>query len=666
MIKTVLKYLLGFSLLLSNLFGQNNVFVNQSGYLPDATKFLVCNSAADSFYIVDSQTGGIKFASQFSSSFQNDPLSGMDLKIGNFSGFTLSGKYIVETNSGDYSFPFSISDTVYNKVYRLSQKAFYFQRCGTSLLMRNAGDYHHLACHTQDGFYHQSTGLNGFKYAIGGWHDAGDFGKYIVNAGITLGTLMLGYELFPDYFEADDLNIPESGNGIPDLLDEIRYELDWALKMQDTSGGVFTKLTPLNFAPFEMPEYDNATRYLYQISSAATADFAAFTAHAFRVFDDYDSLFAQTCLTASLNAWNYLEEHPNIVPPGGFVNPNDTNTGEYGDSNDKDERLWAAAELFASTNDTVFENYYLSNFNSVGLFTGMSWQWVAPLAHLVYLLNTGSQNTVAYAELKASLLSYVEELKTKMNSNGFRIPLNDGEFYWGSNSGVLNSSIYFIALDYINQNDDNFDYILQTMNYILGCNPLNQSFISGIGTKRLMHPHHRQSESDNILEPVPGLLAGGPNQYLNDATLQALFDENTPPALCYVDSVTSYASNEIAINWNAPLVFVAGYLNGKGMFTSVGELENEKPDKIILYQNFPNPFNPNTIIKFEINKRANVRLEIFDSLGRKIITKINKTLTPGIYFTDFSTANTHLASGVYLYKLTVNGNSLTKKMVLIK
>ena len=147
-----------------------------------------------------------------------------------------------------------------------------------------AGVYYHSSCHPGDGFYHSSTGQSGFKLSTGGWHDAGDYGKYIVNAGITLGTSLLAYESFPSKFNQDDLNIPESGNSIPDLLDEVRYELEWYLKMQNSNGGVYFKLTKQQFESFIMPNNDSGMRYIYQLSSNATGDFVAVMARASRIF----------------------------------------------------------------------------------------------------------------------------------------------------------------------------------------------------------------------------------------------------------------------------------------------------------------------------------------------------------------------------------------------
>ncbi len=660
------KNIIFFFVITFSVFSQNRLFVNQAGYLSNGVKSVVANFPADSFKVVKTENLQTLFRGAFSLTFNEDALSGMDLVVGDFSSFNIPGNYKIITDDGTESFTFNISDTVYNQVYRLAQKAFYFQRCGTQLVMANAGVYHHLACHTQDGFYHSTSGHYGFRYAIGGWHDAGDFGKYIVNAGVTVGTLLMAYEVFPNYFNSDDLNIPESGNGIPDLLDEIRYELEWEMKMQDSSGGVFTKLTPKNFSGFMMPEQDNSTRYIYQISSTATADFAAQTARAYRVFLPYDSVFATSCLNAATLAWQFLEQNPSIVPSGGFVNPDDTNTGEYGDGNDKDERLWAAIELYSSTSENDYGDYYLSNFNSVGLFTSISWQQVASMAHLTYLLNVNNPNEVTFAVLKSSLSQQVLGIRGKMLANGFSIPLSDGNFYWGSNGSVLNDAILLIAFDKLNQNDDDFNYISKILDYILGLNPHNQSFVSGVGVNRLMHPHHRQSQSDGITEPVPGLLAGGPNQYLNDPTMQDLFNDNTPPALCYVDTVSSYASNEIAINWNAPLVFVAGYLNGKGNLTEVEEDLGAVPTDIKLYQNYPNPFNPDTNINFSINHITDVNLSVFDVLGRKIATLVNKRLGKGKYSFRVNSSSLNLSSGIYFYQLNAGQHSFTKKMVVIK
>ncbi len=212
------------------------------------------------------------------------------------------------------------------------------------------------------------------------------------------------------------------------------------------------------------------------------------------------------------------------------------------------------------------------------------------------------------------------------------------------------------------------------LNYILGTNAHNISFVTGVGSKSVMHPHHRPSWADGILAPVPGLLAGGPNQYLNDDVLKRNFNAETPPALCYIDSVESYASNEIAINWNASLVFVLGYFNGEGLTSIDDQSSILYPQSFKLNQNYPNPFNPSTIISWQAPVSGWQTLKIYDALGREVATLVNEFRAAGNYEVEFNSAinNKQLASGVYYYQLRMenpaNGTNFmeTKKMIILK
>ena len=337
------------------------VFINQVGYLPALPKIFYTSSIADSFYIIESITGDVKYRDEIYFSASNDPATGLTLYSGDFSAFQTNGNYFILLSNGDSSFVFSINSNVYDDVYKKSLKGYYFQRCGTALLQPNAGVYSHTACHPGDGFYHSSTGQSGYRLATRGWHDAGDYGKYVVNSGITVGTLLSAYENFPEKFNQDNLNIPESGNGVPDLLDEVRYELEWLLKMQNENGGVYFKVTKEQFESFIMPQYDSGIRYIYELSSCATGDFAAMMARAARIYHSIDTTFSNKCLNASTLAWSFLTAHSTIVPVGGFKNPVGTGTGEYGDTNDSDERLWAAAELYETTGLDEYNNYVIAN-----------------------------------------------------------------------------------------------------------------------------------------------------------------------------------------------------------------------------------------------------------------------------------------------------------------
>ncbi len=490
----------------------------------------------------------------------------------------------------------------------------------------------------------------------------------MVNAGITVGTLLMAYELFPERFSFDDLNIPESGNAVPDILDEARYELDWLFKMQASSGGVYFKVTRENFSGFVMPSNDTANRYIYQISSTATADFAAVMARASRVYADFDSAFSSECLAAAVKAWAFLKANPSIVPTGGFKNPGGTNTGEYGDGNDSDERLWAAAELFAVTDGTEYNDYFTSHYGNGQINSEMGWQNVRIMALLTYLtLTRPASSSAAQAKIQSSLMNYCYNLITEINNSGFRAAVKPGEFNWGSNSNALNRAVVLIiGYDYM-KDPDLLTAAQDQLNYIYGCNANNISYVTGVGEHHVMHPHHRPSAADGITEPVPGLLAGGPDQYLNDDVLKAHYTSATPPALCYIDDQGSYASNEIAINWNAPLVFVTGYFNYEGNVTGVEKYNINIPRQIELDQNFPNPFNSTTVISYRLNKSSNIRFKVFNVLGRLLLDKDLGIKNPGenqVAWNGTDNKGNSLSSGVYYF--TLSGAGVFKKMILLK
>ncbi len=646
-----------------------NVLANQVGYLPDHVKYVYFTSTADSFSVIDRTDGSVQFKGPIVMTAAKDPATGLQTSRGDFSAFTREGTYHISTSSGDTSVTFRVANDVYEDLYRKSMKGFYFQRCGTALLAANAGVYARTICHTNDAVFHSSAGTVGSAVTTGGWHDAGDYGKYVVNAGISVGTLLLAYEMFPAKFRYDDLNIPESGNGVPDLLDEVRFELQWLLEMQEPGdGGVYFKVTTANFDAFEMPSKDLATRYIYERSSTATGDFAAVMAQAARIYRPYDSAFAATCLDAARLAWYFLQMYPTIVPynnGAGFLNPQGTSTGEYGDANDSDERLWAAAELFETTGEASFNTYFKNHYADRGIFTStMGWPNVGPMAQIAYLIGSqpASSSTIV-SQLQTGLNTYCASLVNRAAADGLNVSLATGDYGWGSNSGALNNAVLLIVGSTTAGNQGFLNAALEQLNYILGCNGLNRTFVTGVGTVSPMNPHHRPSYSDGVIPPIPGLLAGGPDRYLDDAVLKAAFTSATPPALCYLDNWQSYASNEIAINWNAPLVFVAGFFN-QSPATSVNTLRQEVPHRFSLNQNYPNPFNPKTVISSQLTVDSRVKLAVYDLLGREVAVLANGRYPAGTY--SFTFDGNGLASGVYFYRLIAGENAVTRKMVLQK
>lgn len=658
--------------MLMSAFAARIVAVDQAGYPTGARKEAIVTAFADSFHVLTVDTRMILFRGPLAMASLGDPATGLELYKADFTAFTRPGTYLVRTSAGDTSAHFSINDSVYTSVARAALKGFYYQRCGTALLQAHAGPWNHPACHiTTDAFFHASAESTGYALTTGGWHDAGDYGKYIVNAGVTVGTLLLAYEVVPASFSFDDLGIPESGNGVPDLLDEVRYELLWMLSMQSAGGGVFFKITKPQFEGFVMPQSDTGFRSIYRISSTATGDFAAVMARAARTYRAFDTTFANRCLAAAAKAWDYLLAHPTIVPANGFTNPPGTATGEYGDGNDSDERLWAAAELFLARGDAGTHAYFRTNYATGGIITNeMAWPDVRALAQIAYLRGTraGIDGAIQQA-IRTSLTTNCGAIITLRDDSGFRTALSPGGYNWGSNSAVLNKAVLLLVGRESGGPAEWEAAALEQLHYVLGTNVHALSFVTGIGERTVMHPHHRPSAADGVLAPVPGLIAGGPNRFITqDPVLQARFTSSTPPAFCYIDDQGSYASNEIAINWNAPLVFVAGYFaRSQGGPAGVRE-SSILPREIRLDQNYPNPFNGTTVIPFTLPRAMDVDLVILDILGRQVARIGLGALGAGDHHAVWDGAGGRVSSGRYFYTLASGGRpaSSVRPLVLLR
>ncbi len=530
---------------------QNNAIrVDMEGYRTESKKYvMLVGQNYTSFTVKRVSDNATVFTGTFAAPI-NDAASGDSVRIGDFSALTTQGEYYVQVTGLGESYNFRISDTVNNDVLIWLMRGFYSQRCGTSVSLTHRGTtFSHGACHLNDATYDSSTGLSGTKITTGGWHDAGDYGKYALNSGITMGELLMAFERYKDSLQFLNFGLSYSGGAMPDYLVECKYNLDWMLKMQHTNGGVFHKLSN-GFPQGIMPTADTATRYIFQISSAATADFAAVMAIASRVYAPYDAAYAATCLTAAQNAWNFLSANPNIVPDGGFSGGLG---GAYGDSDDRDERLWAAVELFNTTGAAVYNNYVASHYTDRTLTLmsdgGDDWKELHPLAYIGYMRSTQpTVNTTVVNAMKTAFQTHVNTFRTRVEStSGYKYVLNPGDYYWGSNSVALNRAIRLLAAADIFADPTYKDAAEETLHYMLGRNPMNKSYLTYVGEVYTSNPHHQPSIADGITPPWPGLLAGGPNEY---------YDSGSAPAKCYVDDAGNYTSNEIAINWMAAYAYV--------------------------------------------------------------------------------------------------------------
>jgi len=550
-----------------------SIKVDQVGYLPARAKLAIVTDpgATGSFSVRRSADGSEVLTGRLGPP-RADADTGDTVRAADFSVLDQTGSFYLDVAGVGASHEFDVAPDVYAKVFYLAMRAFYGQRCGSAVdLAPTYPGYRHPACHAPgtpnpDALMHVSSGAAGAVEATRGWHDAGDYGKYVVNSGITTGELLWTFEAFAGRVGSVRLDIPESGGAVPDLLSEVRWNLDWMLKMQDRDGGVWHKLTSERFGSFVMPERDDGgPRYVIGTgsgpykSSCATGDFAAVMAAAARIFRPFDPDFAAAALAAAERAWRWLSLHPSVV----FKNCCGVQTGEYGDANCADERLWAAAELFRTTGAAEYNAYFTANHASArpGLIGGgaPSWQDVGTLALLTYYFSAPPATDEAVrAEIRADTLAAADAIVARTAANPYHVSLRSTDYVWGSNGVAANYGVLLDLAYAIQPSPAYLDAAADNLHYLLGRNSFGLSWVTQTGRRPFHNPHHRPSGADANAEPWPGLLSGGPNRYGGDPVIDAM--PATPPARRYKDDQGSYASNEVAINWNAPLVFLLASL----------------------------------------------------------------------------------------------------------
>ncbi|HMA97038.1 MAG TPA: glycoside hydrolase family 9 protein, partial [Polyangiaceae bacterium] len=509
-----------------------------------------------------------------------------------FTSFSKPGRgYSLKVGS-DKSFPFDIDDELYHQLKYDALHYFYHNRSGIEIKLPYAGEqkWARPAGHSNSDRAVGCAPDAACDYQLdvtGGWYDAGDHGKYVVNGGITVWTLLnlwertkfLGSSLAD--FADGKLNIPENTNRVPDLLDEVRWELDWMMRMQvpdgkPKAGMVHHKVhdanwTALGIAPHEAEK--KMQRFLRPPSTAATLNLAANGAQCGRVFRGVDDAFAQRCLVAAEKAWVAARANPAV-----YALASDTNGGgPYDDKDVSDDFYWAAAELWVTTRKDQYKRIvqaspYHKNFRmTAGNSTAsMTWGETDTLGKISMAIVPQAADAATLGRMRMQVVEAADEYLKIISATGYSVPFKgepDGAYPWGSNSFVINNAIVLaLAFDFTGQKKY-FDGALEAMGYLLGRNPLGQSYVSGYGSKPLQWPHHRfwAFQVDKRFPPAPpGCLSGGPNSGLQDPYAQAAGLKGCAPQKCFVDHSEAWSTNEITINWNAPLAWVSAFLDEKG------------------------------------------------------------------------------------------------------
>ena len=552
---------------------QNPVKVNQVGYYCDAEKIAVIEPEVkgNTFTLKDAK--GKKVWSGKSIKSLKSPFNQKVRRTVDFSSVTRPGTYTL--TAGKYSQPIVISDHPYQKVAQAALKAFYLQRTGVAIERKYAGDYARPAAHSDEQVrVHPSAASAGRPAGTiisspGGWYDAGDYNKYIVNSGFTIGLILQSYQVNKEYFDQMEVNIPESGNGVADLLDEMMFNLRWMLTMQDPAdGGVYHKLTTPNFEGFVMPATCQQPRYVVQKSTQAALDFAATMALAARIYSAYPLYrdFCRQALPAAERAYAWAVKNPTVLydqPGNNEKYEPKIQTGMYDDKYTADEFFWAATELYLTTH----EQGYLEQARQFlpQQFSLPTWGDVAGLGILQWLnqelLGTADAQAVDMTGIKAAMKQFCDADISRLPTSSFHSVFGNQaeDFVWGSNSEMCAGRGLVMMYQYALSKDKTYQQAaLGTLDHLFGRNATGYCYVTGFGSQRVMHPHQRLSAADGIEAPLPGFLAGGANSGKQDANQVPPYAES--PDECYQDHVDSYASNEIAINWNAYLVSLLGWM----------------------------------------------------------------------------------------------------------
>lgn len=554
---------------------KNPIKVNQVGYLTHESKIATIEPEAKSkSFLIRDQKGKTVWRTKHATT-KKSPFSSKFRQEIDFSSITKPGRYTLV--AGRHQQSFIISSDPYTEALKASIKGYYYQRSGESLERKYAGEYARPAAHLDTHvMVHPSAATP--KRPAGtiisspkGWYDAGDYNKYIVNSGFTLGLILQSYQLHQDRFNSLNLQIPESDNKIPDILDEMMYNLEWMLTMQDpTDGGVYHKLTTPNFEGFVMPEDCKQQRYVVQKTTTAALDFAATMALAARIYQKFPEFqcFCQQAREAAERAYAWAVKHPTVYYDQDGNNKKFSpaiHTGGYGDNHTEDEFFWAATELYFTTSETSYleqakqfvpDEFCIPSWGNVaglGIF-----QWVNQ-----ELLGTPDAGKLPMKEIKESLKKKCDEDIQELATSSFHSIFGNSaqDFHWGSNSESCLGRGIAQMYEYALTKDSKYrQAALSTLDYFFGRNATGYCYLTGFGTQRVMNIHHRISAADNIKEPVPGLVAGGANKGQEDAEFVPAYASNIPDE-SYQDNVGSYASNEIAINWNAYLVSLLGWIN---------------------------------------------------------------------------------------------------------
>ena len=543
-----------------------DIRLNSLGFLPTNDKIATIHwtSAPTNWYLLTSP-GNVTVTSGTFSAPMSDAQTGEtnNLYLAIFSSYTTEGTYYLNVPTVGKSSIFDIRADVYNDPFVPVFKAMYEWRCGTAVTVTYGGNtFSHAACHMNDAYDDNVGGTGTKKASLKGWHDAGDYGKYIVNAGITMGCLFDAWDMFGTQINSLSYGLPSTAPGYPEFLEELKWETDWMLTMQAANGSVYEKVSTVDFDPFELPELDTATRYFWgwnNVGTAETGQFCAVMAMAARYFQPYDAAYATTCLNAATSAYNFLTGHLTNTT----ANVTGCNTGIYTGSDPNAARLWAAVEMWETIGTGAYLTDAETRINGMNPKIDTDWDWNGQknLGMFTYLLSTRTgKNATTYNAVYNALITSANTIVSTRNSHAYGRSLGTN-YYWGCNGSEARAAMILQIANQLSPNASYINTALDAIGYLFGRNMHDRSYVTGVGINPAMNPHHRPSGGDTITNPWPGYLVGGSSGGRGDPWQTANLANGLPAAQYWSDVEDSYSSNEVAINWQGALIYaMAGFV----------------------------------------------------------------------------------------------------------
>jgi endoglucanase len=669
------------------------VRVNQVGYLPNAQKVatVISSSASALDWSLKDGNGSVV------TSGKTTPRSGVDAASGetvhhlDFSTATKAGTgytlVVTEGGKENKSHPFDIAGSIYTTMRKDALAYFYHNRSGIKIEMPYCGraDLARAAGHPSDiaATWPNSDQENYSLDVTGGWYDAGDHGKYVVNGGISVWTMMNMYERAvavnkTAQFADGSMNIPEKSNGVPDLLDEAKWQMDFMLKMQvpegkKMAGMVHHKMHDENWTSLGLaPGNDDQKRYLRPVSTAATLNVAATAAQASRIWKTIDAAFSAKCLTAAEKAWTAASANPAIYAP-----VHNAGGGPYNDNYVEDEFYWAACELYVTTGKAEYlsklqaSKHYLempsalTSGEDAGYSGCFTWGSTQGLGTVTLALVKGNLPEADVTKARNACAAAADTWIANMKNEGYRVPIKAGAngYPWGSNSFVLNNMIVMALARDFTKNDKYLNGVTDGIDYLLGRNPNDKCYVSGYGERPLENPHHRfwAFQANAAFPKLPaGVISGGPNSGLQDPLVQSKGWNAMPAAKCYMDHIESYSTNEITINWNAPFAWVTAYLDENSNY--IPSAARHCPDNNIHKQGFTPVIEASrNCLSISLSNASDAKISIHTASG-KVLYSEKTTLKTGTVL--ISNSKFLKAAGLYIVNVESQFGSFGKSIVI--